>query len=80
MDRKDIRITTWNANGIDDRKEILHTFLIEQKIDICLLSETHLTKQCQLKIPGYDIFTSNHPDNQAHGGSAIVIKKILNTT
>lgn len=74
MDVSDLRILNWNANGILDRKDQLHITLTEQKIDICFISETHLTKHSYLKLSGYNVHHIYHPDNQAHGGSAIIIK------
>lgn len=74
MGNKDIRIGTWNANGILSRKEEFLIYLKENKIDICFVSETHLTKQCHIKINGYNVHHTIHPDNQASGGSAVFIK------
>ena len=39
-----------------------------------LISETHFTDKYYLSIPGYLIYTSQHPDGTAHGGTAIVIR------
>src|ERR1044071_4124509 len=75
---KDIRIATWNANGILNKREELEVFLHIQAIDICLLSETHFTRESYLKIHGYKTYHTFHPDNQARGGSAIIIKESIN--
>lgn len=77
MDQKDLRIGTWNANGILNNKEEFSLYLSENKIDICFISETHLTKQSYIKENGYKVHHSPHPGNQAHGGSAIFIKNYL---
>ena len=74
MDSKDIRIGTWNANGILNRKEELLIYLKENKIDVCFVSETHLIKQCHIRLNGYNIHHTIHPDNQARGGSAVCIR------
>ena len=78
MDQKDLRIATWNANGIQNRKQEIELFLKAQDIDICLVSETHLTNQSCLKINGYQVYQTIHPDNKAKGGSAIIIKNKIN--
>jgi hypothetical protein len=78
MSKNDLRIATRNANGVLNRKEELQIFLHLQNIDICLLSETHLTTQSYLKIRGYKTYNANHPLNQANGGSAILIKEHIN--
>jgi exonuclease III len=70
----DIRIATWNANGITRNQAELQVFLELQKIDICLISETHLTRQSYLSFRGYNFYHTIHPSNTARGGSAIIIK------
>jgi exonuclease III len=42
-----------------------------------LISETHFTAKSFLKIPGYKLYHTNHPDNTAHAGSAILIKNTI---
>lgn len=75
MNRKDLIIATWNANGILDHREELEAFLYEQEIDICLISETHLTTQNYVKFKGYNTYCTIHPTDTARGGSAVVIKE-----
>jgi hypothetical protein len=38
-----------------------------------LISETHFTDKSFLKIPDYNLYHTNHPDNTAHVGSAVLI-------
>lgn len=45
VDNKDLRIVVWKANGIQQKHTELQAFLNIQKIDIGLISETHLTNQ-----------------------------------
>lgn len=78
MDQKDLRIATWNANGILNKKHDLEVFMNIQHIDVCLISETHMTNQSHLKLNGYKTYHTTHPDNQARGGSAIIIKEKIN--
>ena len=78
MIKKDIRIATWNANGILNKKDELQLFLNLQHIDICLITETHLTTQSHIIFKGYKVYKTNHPDNKARGGSAIIIKDSIN--
>ena len=44
---------------------------------MCLVSETHLTMQSYLRIIGYKVYCTIHPDNQAKGGSAVIIKESI---
>ena len=45
--------------------------------DILLVSETHFTNRSYITIPNYEynIHYSNHPDEAAHGGTAVIIKQ-----
>lgn len=69
-----LRIMSWNANGLLKHKDELQVILNLNEIDICLISETHFTNQSFLKLKGYNIYHTIHPNNTARGGSAIIIK------
>ena len=71
---KKLKIALWNANGLAQRSLELKTFIINQDIDIMLVSETHFTRKNYMKIPQYTIYNTNHPDDKAHGGTALIIK------
>lgn len=74
---EELRILHWNANGLlQHQQEMLFT-LNNQKIDICLISETHFTKQTYIKLRGYQIYQALHPRNTASGGAAIIVKNNL---
>jgi hypothetical protein len=73
-----LRLALWNANSIIHHKEELQAFLQDQLIDIMLIRENHLTDKSYLKIPGYNIYHTNYPDNTAHAGTAIIIKSTIN--
>lgn len=72
-----LKIAIWNANGLSQHKAEVQTFLIEQNIDIMLISETHFTKQNFFNITGYSVYDTKHPDGKAHGGTAVLIKRRL---
>lgn len=74
MVNKDIRIATWNANAIRQQQTDLQAFLKLQKLDACLISETHLTRDSFIKFRGYNFDHTIHPSNTVRGGSAIIIK------
>jgi exonuclease III len=71
---KFIRVALWNANGMKQHQKEIKIFLAHNQIDVLLISETHFTKRTCFSIPYYKIYTTNHPDGTAHGGTAIVIK------
>lgn len=77
IDQIDLRIAIWNANGLSNHKDEIQVFLKSNNIDIILISETHFTNRSFFKIYGYDLICANHPDNKAHGGSAIIIKSSI---
>lgn len=70
----DIRIIAWNANGLLKHKQELQAVLDIEKIDICLISETHFTRQSFIRFKNYKIYHTIHPDNDAKGGSAVIIR------
>ena len=69
-----LRIMTWNTNGLLQHKGNLLVSLVEQKRDVCLISETHFTRESYLKLRGFEFYHTIHPSNCARGGSAVIIK------
>lgn len=53
----------------------LQAVLEIENIDVCLISETHFTKQSYIKFRGYRVYHTSHPENSAKGGSAIIVKE-----
>lgn len=70
----ELKIATWNANGLLQHVLELDLFLRNEEIDICLISETHLKENQYIKILGYSFYHTPHPADTARGGSAILIK------
>jgi exonuclease III len=70
-----LRIAAWNANGLQQSIHEIEVFLWDQKKDICLISETHLTKEFRSRINGYKIYHTIRPDKIGKGGSAMIIKE-----
>lgn len=64
----------WNANGLLQHQKELQVVLDIEHIDICLISETHFTNESFIKFKGYKVYHTNHPENAARGGSAVIIK------
>ena len=71
---RNLRIMTWNTNGIVQHTENLIVTLVDQKIDLCLISETHFTTESYNKLQGFDAYHTMQPNNCVRGGSAVVIK------
>ena len=72
---KSIRIGTWNANGLTQHLAELEIFLNTEKIDICLISETHFTRSSYVSIRGYTCYHTTHPSDRPRGGSTIFIRQ-----
>lgn len=72
-----IRIANWNANGLARHVSELEFFLNQEKIDICLVSETHFVRSSHIKINGYECYRSDHPLERPRGGSAVIIKSSI---
>lgn len=69
-----LRIATWNANGLLQHLSELEIFLRNENIDVCLISETHFTKQSYVKIREFQCYHTPHPSDKARGGSAVLIR------
>jgi exonuclease III len=69
-----LKIMAWNANGLLNHKYELQAILDINKIDVCLISETHFTKQSFIKFRGYKVYHTTHPRNAARGGCVVIVK------
>jgi len=58
-------------------KEELQAILEINKIDICLITETHFTNETHMSINNYNTFHTVHPSNNGRGGSAVIVKNSL---
>lgn len=70
-----LKIALWNANGLAQHCQELQLFIAKHNLDIVLVSETHFTDLSFFRIPNFTLYTTNHPDDRAHAGSAVLIKK-----
>lgn len=46
-------------------------------MDVALISETHFTNHSKISHPGYHVIYTNHTDNTARGGAAIIFEPSL---
>lgn len=74
---KSLLTLLFNANGLKNHVNELQTVLYDKRIDLALITETHFTQHSHIYIPGYKLVKTNHPDNTAHGGVAILIKSTI---
>jgi len=66
-------ILLFNANSLKNHVNEILTVLYKTCIDIALINRDTLHQI----FPGYITYKSNHPDNTADGGVAIIIKSTL---
>jgi len=69
-----LKIAVWNANGLCQHAQEIKLFLQTLHLDILLVSETHFTERSYMKIPNYNIYHTTHPDETAHGSTAVIIR------
>ena len=69
------KVMTWNANGLQQHQQELQAVLDTEKVDVCLVSETHFTRQSYIMFRGYKVYHTTHPKNTARGGSAVIINE-----
>jgi exonuclease III len=74
---KFVKIALWNASGLLQHKDEIKIFLDHNAVDILLVCETHFTERSYFKIPHYNAYFTNHPDNTAHAGAGIIIKNTI---
>lgn len=72
-----LRIAIWNINGLSPNILELETILSSNKIDVALLSESHVTTLSSIHLRGHQVYLTPHPDGRAHAGTAIVIRSCL---
>lgn len=64
----------WNPYVLLQHQNESKTNLDLEEVDLCLITETHFTKQSCINFVGYRMYHTIHPDNTAKGGSAIIIR------
>lgn len=72
-----LRIAHWNSNGLLNHIREIESFLLNNQIDIMLISETHWTDRLYCRINNYAAIFSNHPSGNSYGGTAIIIRRSL---
>lgn len=72
-----LKIIIWNANGLlsQEKRNEVKAFVIDEEIDVMLVSETHFTDINSFYIRGYITYSTNYPGKKARGGTAIIIRR-----
>ena len=74
-----ISILNWNANGITHKFTELKDFIIDNNIDICIITETHTSANNSLKMANYHTYKCDRL-NRRGGGAAILAKNSMRTS
>jgi hypothetical protein len=70
--QKPLHIAHWNAEGVCRKKLELQNFLRENRIDICCVQETHLTKDRRFFVRGYELYRHDREDRPKGGVLTLV--------
>lgn len=70
-------IFQFNTNGLKNHIQELETVLINSRIDITLITETHFTECSNIYISGYKLNKTNHTGGSAHSDVAILTKSSI---
>ena len=54
----------------------LEAFLIDNKLDVILISDTHFTERTHIRIPGFTIYDTQCPEGTACDGTAKRFKTV----
>nr|CAD7401791.1 unnamed protein product [Timema poppensis] len=76
INKNQLRILIWNANGILHQKYELEELLETYGIDLALICETHLKTNQRLNITGHNIYRTDREHGKG-GGTAVIIKDHL---
>jgi hypothetical protein len=73
-----LKIMSWNCNGISNKIQELKTFIKLHNINIILLSETRLNPKTSFKIPNFHIYRYDRqplPRQTPNGGTAVLVRR-----
>lgn len=79
MNRHDLHVLHWNANGIKNKQTEFQHFMQKHKIDIALINETHLKPNVTINIPNYYTYKTDRETTKG-GGTAVLIKTQIKHT
>jgi hypothetical protein len=76
MRKKALRLACWNADGVRGRKQLLDHFLWQHGIDLCLLTESHLSSGDVSQLANC-VFHRNDRLTEG-GGTSILVRRGIN--
>lgn len=76
---RELRLIAFNANGLKRQIFEFQYLLVQNNIDIALISESHLQSTDRLSIRNYEIIRTDRPYGRG-GGTAVIIKSNITYT
>ncbi|KAJ8724709.1 hypothetical protein PYW07_015667 [Mythimna separata] len=72
-----LRVLYWNARGLKSKVAPLHLLLKDQKIDVALISETHLGPADKIRFPGYYLYREDEKSavGYPYRGLAVLVRR-----
>lgn len=70
-----LTLLNWNAAGIPTRINLLADFLSRHVVHVACITETHLTANDRLRVPGYAVYRTDQETRR--GGVAILVRRQL---
>lgn len=77
LNKKSLRIILWNANGLNQKESELLNFILENKINLALITENHYSHNSKHFFPSYNIYKTNHSNGTSQRGTAILISTLI---
>lgn len=71
------KLMNFNAQSIRNKKQEFFSFLSRENIDICAMSETHLTDNDVCSHPDYFTYRLDRSDGRRGGGVALFVKRSI---
>ena len=70
-----IKDCSLKTSGLCQHAQGIKLFIQILNIYILLVSKTHFTNRSYITITNYNTYYTNHPDETAHGGTAVIIRQ-----
>ena len=64
----------WNAEGVFHKEDELRNFLVQKDIDVCCIQETHLKKDKNFRVRGYQKPFRLDREDRTKGGVLTLVR------
>ncbi|KAJ8875718.1 hypothetical protein PR048_023617 [Dryococelus australis] len=77
MVRSSLHIATWNARSLCHKVDELLHLIVNEKLDVLLITDTWLSNTIRLLVPGFRIHRRDRPDRDGVGVAIVIRDNIL---